>query len=151
MNIANLVNTDYADALKEALVMRRNGTIDPATDDQLGVFAYNIATWAIADRIRLGQIPETYRNDPDFRGDVLAMFLGKIDTVDLNREPKEIIKYLYSCAYTSAKDLRKRDTRGKRKHEDVDLDCATLVADFYGNPMQDAVGFVVELNKGESR
>lgn len=147
----NLVNTDYADALKEALVMRRNGTIDAPTDDQLGVFAYNIAMWAIADHVNAGRLPETYRNDADFRGDVLAMFLGKIDTVDLDRQPKEIIKYLYSCAFTSAKDLRKRDTRGKRKHEDVDLECATLVSDFYGNPMQDSVGFVVELNKGDSR
>lgn len=151
MQIQNLVDTEYATALKEALVMRRDGTIDRATDDQLGTFAYNIAMWAINTRIKAGKLPESYRADTDFRSDVLAAFLGKLDTVSLEREPKEIIKYLYLCASTAAKDLRKRDTREKRKHEDVDLECATLVTDFYGNPVEGELGFITEINNGDAR
>lgn len=150
MKIQNLVNTDYAVALKEALVMRREGTIDPATDDQLGLFAYNIAMWAIADRVKAGMFPESYRGDADFLGDVVASFVARFDTVDLSREPKEIIKYLYTCASRAAKDLRKRDTRAKRKHDDVDIESATMVADFYGRPVIGSVGYVVELYKGDN-
>ena len=38
MNLTILRNEEYATALKEALTMRRNGTIDRATDDQLPIY-----------------------------------------------------------------------------------------------------------------
>ena len=132
MRIANLVNTEYAEALKEALVMRRAGTIDTATDNQLGVFAYNIASWGIGERVRQGKLPEEYRGDPDIRGEVLAMILPKFDKVELTRTPKEIIAYLARCASTAAKDLRKKETRQKRIHEEVDLEAVVVESDFYG-------------------
>lgn len=146
MKIENLVNTEYAGALKEALVMRRAGTIDPATDDALGVFMYNIAAWGIADRVRQGKLPEEYRTDPDVRGDVLAMIAPKFDTVDLTRAPKEIITYLARCASTAAKDLRKKETRKKRQHEEVDIEGVVVVADFYGQNTRE-VAYCIEMER----
>jgi len=144
MKIENLVNTEYADALKEALVLRRAGRIDSATEDALGVFMYNIAAWGIADRVKQGQLPEEYRTDPDVRGDVLAMIMPKFDTVDLNRTPKEIIKYLSRCASTCAKDLRKMHTRKKRQHEEVDIEGVVVVSDFYGRSTRE-VAYCIEM------
>lgn len=144
MKIENLVNTEYADALKEALAMRRNGNIDQATDDALGVFMYNIAAWGIADRVRQGNLPDEYRSDPDVRGEVLAMIMPKFDTVDLSREPKEIITYLSRCASTAAKDLRKKQTRKKRQHEEVDIEGVVVVSDFYGRSTRE-VAYCIEM------
>lgn len=134
MRIENLVDTEYARALKDALVLRRAGTIDAETDAQLGTFIYNIATWGIAERVRAGKLPESYRGDPDIRGDVVAMIMPKFDSVDLERSPKEIIVYLARCASTAAKDIRKKETRKKRVHEEVELEAVVMVSDFYGAP-----------------
>lgn len=150
MKIENLVNTEYAGALKEALVMRRNGTIDPATDDALGVFMYNIAAWGIATKVREGILPEEWRGDPDVRGDVLAMIAPKFDTVDLSREPKEIITYLSRCAGTAAKDLRKKQTRKKRQHDEVDIEGVVVVSDFYGRSTRE-VAYCIEMERNENK
>jgi hypothetical protein len=150
MKIENLVNTEYAGALKEALVMRRNGTIDPATDDALGVFMYNIAAWGIAVKVREGILPDEWRTDPDVRGDVLAMIAPKFDTVDLSREPKEIITYLSRCAGTAAKDLRKKLTRKKRQHEEVDIEGVVVVSDFYGRSTRE-VAYCIEMERNENK
>lgn len=150
MKIENLVNTEYANALKEALVLRRAGTIDHATEDALGVFMYNIAAWGIADRVRQGKLPEEYRTDPDVRGDVLSMIIPKFDKVDLNRTPKEIITYLARCASTAAKDLRKKETRKKRQHEEVDIEGVVVVSDFYGRNTKE-VAYCIEMERTETK
>lgn len=150
MKIENLVNTEYATALKEALVMRRSGTIDPATEDALGTFMYNIAAWGIADRVKQGKLPEEYRADPDVRGEVLAMIMPKFDLVDLGRSPKEIICYLSRCASTAAKDLRKKETRKKRQHEEVDIEGVVVVSDFYGRSTRE-VAYCIELERTEKQ
>lgn len=150
MKIENLVNTEYADALKEALVLRRAGTIDPATDDALGTFMYNIAAWGIADRVRQGKLPEEYRTDPDVRGEVLTMIMHRFDEVDLTRTPKEIIRYLSMAASSAAKDLRKKETRKKRQHEEVDIEGVVVVSDFYGRSTRE-VAYCIEMETNVNR
>ena len=143
-----LVGTEWAGALREALVARREGKADPAIDEQVGVFAVNLARWGIATRISKGKLPESYRRDEDFRMEVVCRIIPKMDTVDLSRNPREIISYLHRCAETTAKDLRMRDTAAKRTADILPIGCVDGTCDIYGNILT-AAGVVVELNTGE--
>lgn len=134
MKLTILRNEEYATALKEALKMRREGTIDRATDDQLGLFAYNIAQWAIAASVQKKQLYRSMSGDIDFQSDVLAVVVSYLDKVDLDRQPKEILVYLYRVARSAIRDLVDKATAGKRQHEEVDFDGYVLTTDFYGRP-----------------
>ena len=134
MNLSILKNVEYATALKEALKMRRDGTIDKATDAQLGLFAYNITQWAIATSVQKNQLWCSFSQDTDFQGDVLVKVVEYLDKVDLGREPKEIIVYLYRVARSRIRDLVDKANTGKRKHDEVLLDNASITTDFYGRP-----------------
>lgn len=134
MNLSILRNEEYATALKEALKMRREGTIDRATDAQLGLFAYNIAQWAIATSVQKKQLWCSFSQDADFQSDVLVKVVEYLDKVDLKREPKEIIVYLYRVARSTIRDLVDKANTGKRKHDEVLLDNASIMTDFYGRP-----------------
>lgn len=132
MKLTILRNEEYATALKEALKMRREGTIDRATDDQLGLFAYNIAQWAIAASVQKGQLWRSFSSDTDFQSDVLLTVVSYLDKVDIDRAPKEILVYLYRVARSSIRDLVDKATAGKRQHEECDIEGITLSSDFYG-------------------
>lgn len=132
MQLSILRNEEYATALKEALIMRRNGTIDRETDGQLGLFAYNIAQWAIASSVQKGQLWVSFSQDTDFQSDVLLKVVEYLDKVNLDREPKEIIVYLYRVARSAIRDLVDKANAGKRQHEECDVDGITLTTDFYG-------------------
>lgn len=132
MELSILRNQEYASALKEALGMRRNGTIDRATDDQLGLFAYNIAQWAMASSVQKGKLWRSFSQDPDFQSDVIMGVVSYLDKVDLNRNPKEILVYLYRVALSTIRDLIDKANAAKRQHEESDIDGITLKADFYG-------------------
>ena len=125
-------NEEYASALKSALTMRREGTIDRDTDNQLGLFAFNIAQWAIAQSVVKGQLWRSFSRDPDFNSDVLCAVVSYFDRVNLDRAPKEIIVYLYRVARSAIRDLVKKATAGKRQHEECEIESATLSTDFYG-------------------
>ena len=132
MELSILRNEEYASALKSALTMRREGTIDRDTDNQLGLFAFNIAQWAIAQSVVKGQLWRSFSRDPDFNSDVLCTVVSYLDRVNLDREPKEILVYLYRVARSAIRDLVKKATAGKRQHEECDIDRATVATDFYG-------------------
>lgn len=134
MKLSILRNEEWATALKEAIKMRREGTIDRATDDQLGLFAYNIAQWAIASSVQKGQLWIEFSQDIDFQGDVLVKVVEYLDKVNLDREPKEILVYLYRVARSAIRDLVDKANTGKRKHEEACIEGATIVTDFYGRP-----------------
>lgn len=123
---------EYAGALKEALVLRRDGTITPQVDEQLGLFIYSIAAWAIGTMVREKKLYHTLAEDIDFKSDVVAGVSRYIDRVDLGREPKEIIYYLYRAGRNAITDILKKNSRAKRQHEDVGLLEVDLVANFYG-------------------
>lgn len=132
MKLSILHNEEWATALKEALTMRRNGTIDRETDDQLGLFAYNITQWAIATDVQKGKLYRSMSTDPDFQSDVLLMVVSYLDKVDLNRQPREILVYLYRVAKSAIRELIIKVNRPMRKHEDCDIDGITLSSNFYG-------------------
>ena len=132
MELSILRNEEYASALKSALTMRREGTIDRDTDNQLGLFAFNIAQWAIAQSVVKGQLWRSFSRDPDFNSDVLCAVVSYFDRVNLDRAPKEIIVYLYRVARSAIRDLVKKATAGKRQHEECEIESATLSTDFYG-------------------
>lgn len=134
MKLTILRNEEYATALKEALKMRREGTIDRATDDQLGLFAYNIAQWAIAASVQKKQLYRSMSGDIDFQSDVLTVVVAYLDKVDLDRQPKEILVYLYRVARSAIRDLVDKATAGKRQHEEVEVEGYVLTSDFYGRP-----------------
>lgn len=132
MELSILRNKEYASALKEALGMRRNGTIDRATDDQLGLFAYNIAQWAMATSVQKGKLWRSFSQDPDFQSDVIMGVVSYLDKVDLDRNPKEILVYLYRVALSTIRDLIDKANAAKRQHDEVDVPEVILTADFYG-------------------
>lgn len=134
MEFKNLIDTEYAEALKHALTQRRAGTITHQLDDMLGHIAYSIATWAIADEVRHGRLWRTHASDPDFRSHVIMRVVIAYDKVDVGRAPKEILKYIYRCAVNKGirTQLESMNTQ-KRKHEDVPYDeCIGGETSFYG-------------------
>ena len=127
MELSILRNEEYAAALKSALAMRREGTIDRDTDNQLGLFAFNIAQWAIAQSVVKGQLWRSFSCDPDFNSDVLCVVVAYLDRVNLDREPKEILVYLYRVARSAIRDLvKKEDLRAALKMSPDIGDAAAL-------------------------
>lgn len=133
MELEILKNVEYASAMKEALILRRNGTIPRPLDDQLGLFAYNIAQWAISEAILAGQLWRTFAHDEDFQCNVLMTVLRYMDKVSLERQPKEIIVYLKKTARSNIRDQIMAANALKRVHEDVPLDGAVISTDIYGH------------------
>lgn len=131
-NVQLLRNREYASALREALRMRKAGTITPAIDEQLGLFIYNIANCEISSMIVKKKLFRDQANDPDFLSDVVAGVAKYIDRVNTDMDPPAIFAYLRMAAHNAITDIQKKMSRGKRQHEDVELGDAKLVANFYG-------------------
>lgn len=129
-----LKNTEYAGALKEALVLRRDGTITAQMDEQLGLFIYSIAAWSIGAMVQERKLYHELAEDIDFKSEVVLGVSKYIDRVDLSREPKEIIRYLSMAGRNAITDILKRNSRTKRQHEDVAIQDADITANFYGEP-----------------
>lgn len=147
LNIEILKDTEYATALKEALKLRRDGSITRELDDQLGIMSHSIAQWAIASAVKAGKLWRTWSRDPDFQANVLLGVLKKIDLVDLDREPKEIITYLYRVGRSAIKDQLHYAGAAKRQHEEVPLDGIVQAANFYGEAM--GVAYEIESENKE--
>ena len=130
MKIDNLRN--YSEALKEALGMRRNGTIDSATDTLLGQIAYNIVRWALIEMVQRQKLDLVHSNDPDFQAQCVLMVVTYYDKVRLDTDGKAIVVYLKKVAQSAARDQLMSQSCGKRQHDDVELDSVTIVSDFYG-------------------
>lgn len=130
MKIDNLRN--YSEAMKQALIMRRNGTIDSATDHLLGQIAYNIVRWAIVEMVQQLRIDTVRSNDPDFQSQCVLMVVTYFDRVNLDLDSTAIVVYLKKVAQSAARDQLMAATCGKRQHDDVDLDAVTIVSDFWG-------------------
>lgn len=133
MTPKNLINTEYATALKEALVMRRNNTIPRAIDDQLGNIAFSIAKWAIGDSLSKNKLWVSQASDEDFAYEICYQVIRYFDRVSLEREPKEILVYLKRVAKSAIRDSIKKVNRAKRKHEEIDIQMSMVTTDFYGN------------------
>lgn len=130
--IDNLINVDYEEALRQAIAMRQQGTIDAATDDALGRICYSIVRWALADMVKEQRIIPQLAADADFQAQCLLALVAHLDKVNTNTAPKAIRVYLKKVAQGAARDQRIALNRHKRKHEDVEISTVTIVSDFYG-------------------
>lgn len=128
-----ILHEEYADALKEALIARKAGTIDAATDNQLGLFLQNVSRWAIASQVKAGKLWRTVSQDEDFQADVLMHVCSKLDQLELDREPKEIIVYLKTAAQNKCRNYVRDMSRQKRQHDDVELIECDKATDIFGN------------------
>lgn len=131
--LENRIGEDYAEALKEALVLRRAGNIDAAVDEMLGHLLYSISQWSIAEAVRAGQLWRTFSQDVDFQSEVLLAVVNYSNKVCLDRRPREILVYLKKCGRSAIRDQIMKANALKRQHSDVDLDGAVIETDFYGN------------------
>lgn len=147
MQLEILKDVEYATAMKEALILRRNGTITRPLDDQLGLFAYNIAQWAISEAILAGKLWRTFAHDEDFQANVLMTVLRYMDKVNLDRRPKEIIVYLKKTARSNIRDQIMAANALKRQHDDVPLDGAVIATDIYGHRQ----GVAYEIEQDDER
>lgn len=127
------VDYEYAGALKDALILRRNGSASPSTDELLGKIAQSIASWALHDDVNKGRLWHEHLDDVDFVAECVLSVVMYYDKVSLEREAKEILVYLKKVASSKARDMVMSANTLKRKHEEVDLEGATLEADLYGN------------------
>jgi hypothetical protein len=140
--LENKLGEDYADALKEALVLRRAGDIDPAIDTLLGHILYSISQWSIAEAVRNGQLWRTFSQDVDFQSEVLLAVVNYSNKVDLSRRPKEVLIYLKKCGRSAIRDQIMKANALKRQHESIELDGAVIQTDFYGH--RNGVAYEIE-------
>lgn len=145
--LENRIGEDYAEALKEALVLRRAGNIDAAVDDMLGHLLYSISQWSIAEAVRAGKLWRTFSQDVDFQSEVLLAVVNYSNKVDLTRRPKEVLVYLKKCGRSAIRDQIMKANALKRQHSDVDLAGAVVETDFYGNPN----GVAYEIESDDAR
>ena len=123
---------NYADTLRDALLMRRKGTLDTESDRILGHIAYNIVKWALIELVRNGSLDTFHSNDRDFIAQCVLMVVTYYDRVNLSMDPPGLVVYLKKVAQSSAREQLRAATCPMRNHEDVDLDSVTLTSDFYG-------------------
>lgn len=145
--LENRLGDDYADALKEALIMKRADNIDAAVDEMLGHLLYSISQWSIAEAVRAGKLWRTFSQDVDFQSEVLLAVVNYSNKVDLTRRPKEVLVYLKKCGRSAIRDQIMKANALKRQHEDVDLEGAVIETDFYGNQ----IGSAYEIENDKTR
>lgn len=117
---------DVSEAFKAALILRRDGKMDPLTENMLGTVIYNIARWAVADSARVSL------DDEDLISDIQLHLLTKIDKADLNRHGKAILVYLKHAADRKIIDIYRAAHRQKRTGELVELEPFTVACDIFG-------------------
>lgn len=117
---------DHANALKYAIMLRRNDMIDRAMDDMLGRILYNIARWAVAERDIL------WRQKPDVISDVAVKVIMAVDRVDLGKSAPQILGYLRSTAKNAHTNILEASKCAKRSGELVDVESVSIATDFRG-------------------
>jgi hypothetical protein len=137
MGLKNLHNTEYADALREAIILWKDNAIDPATDSMLGNCLHSIAMWCIADWVRAGKLWPVIGADPDFQAHVVLEITMGMTKVNTELPGRAILKYLYNVGSTNGVHHYIRNiNRKKRKGDLVSITDASITTDFYGNRTQ---------------
>ena len=132
------VNTEWASALRDALLLRRSGKLDSEMDAQLGTMYTNVTRWAIATMVTQGKLIRETGLDPDFFSEMLVWAITSSDKADLTKEPKEILVYIKNSVINAAKAYLRSKGRLKRKGTLVDLsEIAEQKTDLFGNPIND--------------
>ena len=123
---------DYAPALKEAIRRRREHTLDFESEAQLGRMCINIAMWAMTSAYNKGKLWTELAFSQDFRADIVLGVVSGLDKVDIEREPKEVLIYLFNVGRTTINDRIKNMSAKKRTADIVPIDdVPNIETDFY--------------------
>jgi hypothetical protein len=132
------VNTEWASALRDALVLRRSGHLDYEMDAQLGTMYTNVTRWAIATMVTQGKLLRETGLDPDFFSEMLIWAITSSDKADLTKDPEAILVYIKNSVINAAKAYLRSKGRLKRKGTLVDLsDIAEQKTDLFGKIIND--------------
>lgn len=132
------VNTEWASALRDALVLRRSGHLDSEMDAQLGTMYTNVTRWAIATMVTQGKLLRETGLDPDFFSEMLIWAITSSDKADLTKDPKAILVYIKNSVINAAKAYLRSKGRLKRKGTLVDLsEIAEQKTDLFGKIIND--------------
>ena len=128
------VNTEWASALRDALVLRRSGNLDSEMDAQLGTMYTNVTRWSIATMVTQGKLLRETGLDPDFFSEMLIWAITSSDKADLTKDPEAILVYIKNSVINAAKAYLRSKGRLKRKGTLVDLsEIAEQKTDLFGN------------------
>lgn len=132
------VNTEWASALRDALLLRRSGHLDSEMDAQLGTMYTNVTRWAIATMVTQGKLLRETGLDPDFFSEMLIWAITSSDKADLTKDPEAILVYIKNSVINAAKAYLRSKGRLKRKGTLVDLsEIAEQKTDLFGKPIND--------------
>ena len=132
------VNTEWASALRDALVLRRRGKLDSEMDAQLGTMYTNVTRWAIATMVTQGKLIRETGLDPDFFSEMLVWAITSSDKADLTKDPEAILVYIKNSVINAAKAYLRSKGRLKRKGTLVDLsEIAEQKTDLFGKIIND--------------
>lgn len=127
------LKSNYSGKLKESLVARSENRLTPALDAQLGNCIFSLAKWIIGDQVSKGRLSREMGDSEDLCSHVILKLVEATYKVDLDKAPEQIIKYLYNAGELNGIRHYVRDANcPKRKHDEVDLDDATIEVDFFG-------------------
>lgn len=132
------VNTEWASALRDALLLRRSGKLDSEMDAQLGTMYTNVTRWAIATMVTQGKLLRETGLDPDFFSEMLIWAITSSDKADLKKDPEAILVYIKNSVINAAKAYLRSKGRLKRKGTLVDLsEIAEQKTDLFGKIIND--------------
>ena len=132
------VNTEWASALRDALLLRRSGKLDSEMDAQLGQMYTNVTRWAIATMVTQGKLLRETGLDPDFFSEMLIWAITSSDKADLTKSPEAIIVYIKNSVINAAKAYLRSKGRLKRKGTLVDIsEIAEQKTDLFGKLIND--------------
>ena len=132
------VNTEWASALRDALLLRRSGKLDSEMDAQLGTRYTNVTRWAIATMVTQGKLLRETGLDPDFFSEMLVWAITSSDKADLTKAPEAILVYIKNSVINAAKAYLRSKGRLKRKGTLVDLsEIAEQKTDLFGKIIND--------------
>lgn len=113
--------TEWATALRDALVLRRKGQLDAEMETQLGTMYTNVTRWAIATMVTQGKLIKDTGLDPDFFGEMLIWAISSSDRADLTKPPEAVLVYIKNSVMNAAKAYLRSKGRLKRQGTLVDL------------------------------
>lgn len=124
----------YAEALKQALLMRRAGAIDGRTSNVLGRLLQNIGRCAACEMVREGKLKVNTRREEDFDLDCSLYAVQAANKADLDRTGKEIFCFIRNAVKNMIRNRIRYSCAKKRIPVDkmVAGTMTTMTADFYG-------------------
>jgi hypothetical protein len=127
------VKKEWASALRDALILRRNGQLTPEMENQLGTMYYNVTRWAIATMVSQGKLDKETGLNEDFFGEMLIKAITSSDKANLEMDPEAILIYIKNSIMNTIKMYLRSKGRLKRKGTLVDLTEISQTSDLFGN------------------